>query len=406
MGEDGRKTILSPKDSHVRRAVVLVQYCRMSGNPETTPLVTSFDNSSGNRATSEFHISTGNGNDNGTPNRPRNALHSSFTPKNWIPGPCDVETVPVDGTAARGRKKNCAAHSVAAAAVHTRSLRRRLFLTLTEPETSFASALFLAVLVVTIALMNIVMILQTMERWQYTPTDCRWCGETVAYDVLGDDDSSGVHSARKVACLCPPAPLPWTVTVVKYLVYFFTVEWFLRLCTFDPPATQRATTVGGIAYQWLRFLTSSTTILDALAIFPYYVENMANARGLMSLRLLRLFRVFQLVRLGQYNEAFTTLTAVLYRSLQYLKLLLGALFFGAAFFGSMIYWVEKGEWKYFAGTNSYQFVRFNQYGVEEISPFTSIPAAFWWFAVTATTVRARCLWLPYSSSQSRVSPPR
>jgi len=64
--------------------------------------------------------------------------------------------------------------------------------------------------------------------------------------------------------------------------------------------------------------------------------------GLVSLRIFRLLRIFQLVRLGQYNQAFTSLTNVLSRSVQYLRLLIIVLAFGAAFFGSMVYWMEKG----------------------------------------------------------------
>jgi len=107
---------------------------------------------------------------------------------------------------------------------------------------------------------------------------------------------------------------------------------------------------------------------------------------LMSLRLLRLFRVFQLVRLGTYNETFMSLTSVMYKSLPYLKLMFGVLLFGAAFFGSMMYWLEKGDWQYWEETGSWEFVRVNQYGFEEVSPFTSVPEAFWWFFVTATSV--------------------
>jgi Ion transport protein len=70
-----------------------------------------------------------------------------------------------------------------------------------------------------------------------------------------------------------------------------------------------------------------------------------------------------------------------------LSLMMVVLLFGAAFFGSMIYWLEKGDWKYYEKTQSYTFLRTSVDGThEEPSPFTSIPAAFWWFLVTATTV--------------------
>ena len=48
--------------------------------------------------------------------------------------------------------------------------------------------------------------------------------------------------------------------------------------------------------------------------------------------------------------------------------------------------MQKGDWKYWPPTQSYQFIRLNPQGLEEISPFKSIPDTFWWFFVTATTV--------------------
>jgi hypothetical protein len=61
--------------------------------------------------------------------------------------------------------------------------------------------------------------------------------------------------------------------------------------------------------------------------------------------------------------------------------------FGAAFFGSIVYWLEKGDWTYYEETQSYQFMRKSVDGIRtEPTPFTSIPVAFWWFCVTATTV--------------------
>jgi Ion transport protein len=270
-----------------------------------------------------------------------------------------------------------------------RSLRRRVFLLLTEPETSIGSAVFFAVLVVTISLSNIVMMMQTMERWQFTPTDCRSCGGPVSY--VFDDDGSIIDNPEGIQCVCPPSPLGWTVTILNWMVYFFTVEWTLRILTFQAPKHEEKSTIFGCVVQWFSFLMSTTTVLDALAIFPYYIENLTSSNGLMSLRLLRLFRVFQLVRLGQYNETFMSISSVLFKSIPYLKLLLSVMMFGAAFFGSMMYWLEKGEWKYYRATGSYHFIRLDQHGSEEISPFQSIPQAFWWFIVTSTTGARVCV---------------
>jgi hypothetical protein len=166
-------------------------------------------------------------------------------------------------------------------------------------------------------------------------------------------------------------------------MYFLSVEWLLRILLYAP--AEPAPSFLGRCGQSVDFLTNASTLVDALAIFPYFLEQLPN--GLVSLRVFRLFRIFQLVRLGQYNDMFMTLTNVLQNSIVYLKLLALVMLFGAAFFGSMMYWLEKGEWKYHAASGEYRFLRLGIDGVtEEPTPFTSIPAAFWWFFVTATTV--------------------
>jgi Ion transport protein len=255
--------------------------------------------------------------------------------------------------------------------------------------------MFFFVLVITIMLMNVIMVLQTMDRFQYTPIDCIACGGHLsnAFDDDGITKTKSMSDAalHQVKCVCPPAPLRWTVTCLDHLICFFTVEWSLRLLTFTPAPNERAATVLGRCAQWFGFLTSSSMVLDCLAIFPYYFEILGgtSTNSLMPLRLLRLFRVFQLVRLGQYNASFTALTRVIVQSIVYLKLLVGVLLFGAVFFGSMMYWLERGEWQYWPATESWEFVREKLHqgsGVYELSPYTSIPSTFWWFLVTATTV--------------------
>ena len=57
-----------------------------------------------------------------------------------------------------------------------RSWKRRFFLLLTEPQTSYASAVFFFIMIVAISLANIIGIMQTMEYWQFIPDDCISCG--------------------------------------------------------------------------------------------------------------------------------------------------------------------------------------------------------------------------------------
>jgi hypothetical protein len=198
-----------------------------------------------------------------------------------------------------------------------------------------------------------------------------------------EDANVEEFTGMPIPCVCPPTPLPITDQLVNYLLYFLTLEWSLRVILFVP--AKPAHTVLGRWFQWFGYLTEGSTLVDALAIFPYYLEFLPNS--FVSLRLLRLFRIFQLVRLGQYNEMFLTLTNVLQKSVQYLRLLILILAFGAAIFGSMMYWLERGDWKYHAASGEYRFLRLSADGMtEEPTPFHSIPSAFWWFMVTATTV--------------------
>lgn len=260
-----------------------------------------------------------------------------------------------------------------------RSFCRRLFLFLTEPDTSLGSAVFFFVLIFAICVSNIIMFCQTMDAFQYTPDDCIICGGNQTY-TFDDDDTVVVEDHP---CVCQPQPFDYLQHSHHFLMCFFAVEWSLRALSFAPSRPQR-----GILRrfgQWMGFLTSQQMIIDALATWPHFFTNLP--RGFLSLRLLRLFRVFSLVRLGKYNSMFISLTNVLNRSMQYLKLMMLVLAFGAALFGSMMYWLEKGHWQYWEETGQYEFIRISVDGVnKEISPFDSIPSAFWWFMVTATTV--------------------
>jgi len=187
---------------------------------------------------------------------------------------------------------------------------------------------------------------------------------------------------------------------------FFALEWIFRVVCYDTEHEPDSTWLNR-RFRWFRYLTAPTTLMDALAIFPYYLESIPHI--FVSLRLLKSFRIFQLIRLGQYNELFLSLTNVIVISLNYLRLLILILAFGSAIFGSLIYWVERGTWQYHEKSGQFLFVRMGVDGVtEEPSPFGSIPQSFWWFLVTATTVgyggtirkRSRVSLVPQVSSLS------
>lgn len=65
-----------------------------------------------------------------------------------------------------------------------RCWRRRIFLIITEPESSVVSAAFYVILMSAIFVVNIIMVMQTMESWQYTPKNCVSCGGYVFIFLL------------------------------------------------------------------------------------------------------------------------------------------------------------------------------------------------------------------------------
>jgi hypothetical protein len=98
----------------------------------------------------------------------------------WLPEPFETDSIPEDDVTDdeqaspiihhRKKKRRDPMRPL------PRSLRRRMFLFLTEPTSSIGSAIFFLFLVVAIFVMNALMIMQTMNAWQFTPTDCITCG--------------------------------------------------------------------------------------------------------------------------------------------------------------------------------------------------------------------------------------
>ena len=291
----------------------------------------------------------------------------------------DEREQPSEGIMGRRRRQRRILVPVAPGKLY-RSYRRRLFLFLTEPSSSYASALFFLVLVVGICASNLIVVLQTMKGFQYRPETCKFCAAETPGGFYDTMEEYGVP--EEVDCLCPMEADPVLETVLMRILEFFAVEWTLRVLAYVP-ARPKPTMVGRWR-DWWNFLCSPTTLLDAVAIWPYFIQR---GTAFASLRQLWLSRVFQLVRLGTYNSMFISLTSVLQKSLSFLKLLVVVLFFGATIFGSLVYSMERGEWRYWPDTGGFHYIRVGIDGAtEEISPFDSIPKSFWWFVVTATTV--------------------
>nr|CAB3258002.1 potassium voltage-gated channel protein Shal [Phallusia mammillata] len=135
-------------------------------------------------------------------------------------------------------------------------------------------------------------------------------------------------------------------------VMIFTVEYFLRLFA----APNRC-----------KFLRSVMSIIDVVAILPYYIgliitDNEDVSGAFVTLRVFRVFRIFKFSR---HSQGLRILGYTLKSCASELGFLLFSLTMAIIIFATVMFYAEKGM----EGTN-----------------FTSIPSAFWYTIVTMTTL--------------------
>ncbi|CAI5451946.1 unnamed protein product [Caenorhabditis angaria] len=155
---------------------------------------------------------------------------------------------------------------------------------------------------------------------------------------------------------------PAFVFTERICIAFFTVEYCLRF--FAAPRK-------------LRFALKPLNLVDLLAIVPFYLELLLTLCGVddrklrdlrwafLVVRILRVLRVIRIIKLGRFSSGLQTFGMTLQRSQKQLQMMTIVLLTGVVFFSTMIYFLEKDE---------------------DGTPFTSIPAAYWWCIVTMTTV--------------------
>eukprot|EP00931_Biecheleriopsis_adriatica_P103501 TRINITY_DN78326_c0_g1_i1.p1 TRINITY_DN78326_c0_g1~~TRINITY_DN78326_c0_g1_i1.p1 ORF type:complete len:713 (+),score=125.50 TRINITY_DN78326_c0_g1_i1:69-2207(+) len=230
--------------------------------------------------------------------------------------------------------------------------------------------------------------------------------------------------------VCVPKEPFWMERAETVCVSIFTAEILLRLLAapqarreilnqrymisliagessdYRPPATN----VNRLA----SFVLSVEAICDILSVIPFWVEMAIDSSGeqveeLSVLRILyvaRVTRIFKLGRalnadLGQFNEVHDLFRKVMVNASPAILMTVLLIVIALFFFGTFIWFCERGRWVP-AHDPAYQelvsglhasalekgaFVRLSSDGLtEELSPFDSIPSAFWWTVVTITTV--------------------
>ncbi|XP_069832630.1 A-type voltage-gated potassium channel KCND2 isoform X2 [Dendropsophus ebraccatus] len=135
-------------------------------------------------------------------------------------------------------------------------------------------------------------------------------------------------------------------------VMIFTVEYLMRLVA---------------APSRYRFVRSVMSIIDVVAIMPYYIglvmTNNEDVSG--AFVTLRVFRVFRIFKFSRHSQGLRILGYTLKSCASELGFLLFSLTMAIIIFATVMFYAEKGSLN---------------------SKFTSIPAAFWYTIVTMTTL--------------------
>lgn len=170
--------------------------------------------------------------------------------------------------------------------------------------------------------------------------------------------------------------LPTFQLLERVSIGVFSLDYFLRMSTvpWNP--------LGHIPWD---YFTAPMNVIDLLAILPFYLTLIAqtDVGNFSWLRVLRVVRLLRLFKASKYNSGLHLMHNTLVNSSTALSLLGFFLMLGVVIFGSLLYLAEVGEFD----EESQQWLRPDVTGYDrEVSPFTSIPQAFWCIMVTFTTV--------------------
>lgn len=152
---------------------------------------------------------------------------------------------------------------------------------------------------------------------------------------------------------------PLFESLERWCVYFFTLEYLLRIwtCVEDP---RFAHPIRGR----LRYMCSGMGLIDLLALAPFYLAPFAQSNTVV-FRLLRIFRLIRVFKFTRYNASVGLLGRVFYSRRQELLLTLALVITLVVISSTLIYAVEHDA---------------------QPKAFSSIPASMWWGVVTLTTV--------------------
>lgn len=145
----------------------------------------------------------------------------------------------------------------------------------------------------------------------------------------------------------------------RWIVYFFTAEYLLRLWSCPEGEAQC-----GSWRARLRFALKPMSLVDLAAILPFFLEGFAGGNTVV-FRLLRIFRLVRVLKFGRYHSSMGLLGKVLYMRRAELAISTVLVLSLVVITSTLMYAVEHDA---------------------QPKAFASIPASMWWGIVTLTTV--------------------
>lgn len=143
-------------------------------------------------------------------------------------------------------------------------------------------------------------------------------------------------------------------------VGIFTVEYGLRAWVATENERYQRSILGR-----LRHALAPMSIVDLLAILPFYIPFVFVGLDLRFIRILRLFRITRILKLGHYSDSLKTFERVFRNKWHELSMSFFVIFVALVLFSSVMYYAE-----HFAQPDK----------------FPNIPEAMWWGIITLATI--------------------